>query len=108
MFNHNINKIYYSSSLTQSLNPNAIKIKEAEAVASLDNVPLREKISIENNLKIKAEKKQKHSIPGAKLLKRLHKEQKMKVSESDSDENDDDINKYINSINHVMKKLNIN
>jgi len=90
MFNHNNNNRYYSSSLNQSLIPNPIKIKEVVVVPS--DLPLRETIAIENNLKIKAEKKQKHSIPGAKLLKRLHKEQKKNVSESESesDETDDE------------------
>jgi hypothetical protein len=95
--------LYFTRSIKTQLPP-----KKEEPV-NIDLLPLQEKMTAIRHETIKKEKKA--SIPGATLLKRLHKQEKKKKKKNINDDNESDtennIDKYTNSINHIMQTLEI-
>ncbi len=85
-----------------------------EEEVNIDLLPsLTEKLNAENQRKTKEEKR---AMPGETLLKKLHKEQKKNKNKNtlnneysndnlDIEKQKKNIDKYTNSINHVMKVL---
>jgi hypothetical protein len=69
----------------------------------LSGTGLIENNQIKNNIKINEIKKEKEKIPGANLLKQIHKNKKSIIINSDSDDDNDDIERYAKSIKKVIK-----
>ena len=78
-----------------------IQVKKTDPV-NVDLLPLVDKLKFANE-----SKQEKREMPGAKLLKKLYKEnkKKKKYDTDDDDDNELNITKYTNSINDIIKDL---